>query len=145
MLQECPKTSPKKRTWYEPRRRVCIARFLLRSALQGVQRDRARDSFFPPKMLLKTYLVPGWKAPLSARHVWKMQNSGQRACIVIMRRKSGSPKSSYQAASICLNTQVESVSCVSIGVVARLIKWPPSLPPQLTNRDPLQPPPLRPQ
>ena len=71
--QECPKINPKKRTWYQPRRHVCILRFLLRSASEGVQRDRTRDSPFPPEKVKKTYLVPGWKARLSARHVWKMQ------------------------------------------------------------------------
>ena len=50
--QEGPKIRPTKRTWYQPRRHVCIARFLLRSASQRVQRDRTRDSpFSPPKML----------------------------------------------------------------------------------------------
>ena len=38
-----------------------------------MQRDRTRDSPFLPENALKTYLVPGWKARLSARHVWKMQ------------------------------------------------------------------------
>ena len=28
----------------------------------------------PRKSFKRTYLVPGWKARLSARHVWKMQN-----------------------------------------------------------------------
>ena len=76
MPQECPNINQKKRTWYQARRHVCIARFLLRSASQGVQtlqRDRTRDSPFPPEIVFKTYLVPGWKARLSARHVWKMQ------------------------------------------------------------------------
>ena len=73
MPQECPKISPKKRAWHQPRRHVCIARFLLRSASHGVQRDRTRDGLFAPENALKAYLVPGWKARLSARHVWKMQ------------------------------------------------------------------------
>ena len=64
--QECPKISPEERTWYQPRRHVCILRSLLRSASQEVQRDRSRDSPFPPEKVLKTYLVPGWKARLSA-------------------------------------------------------------------------------
>ena len=71
--QECQKKSPEKRTFYGPRRHVCIARFLLRSASQGVQRDRARDSPFLPENILKSCFVPGWKARLGARHVWKMQ------------------------------------------------------------------------
>ena len=74
--QECPKINPKKRTWYQPRRHVCILRFLLRSASQGVHRDRTKDSPFPPESAFKTYLVPGWTARLSARHVWIMQNPG---------------------------------------------------------------------
>ena len=31
MPQECPKISPKKRAWYQPRRHVCIVKFLLRT------------------------------------------------------------------------------------------------------------------
>ena len=34
---------------------------------------------FPPENALKTYLVPGWKARLSARHVWKMQIVARQA------------------------------------------------------------------
>ena len=30
--QECPRITPKKRAWCQPRRHVCIAKFLLRSA-----------------------------------------------------------------------------------------------------------------
>ena len=33
---------------------------------------------FPPEHALKTYLVPGWKARLSARHVWKTQTPAQK-------------------------------------------------------------------
>ena len=51
------------------------AALLLRRASQGVQRDRARNSPFPPENALQTYCVPGWKARLIARHVWKIQET----------------------------------------------------------------------
>ena len=38
MPQECPKISPKKRAWYQPRRHVSIVRFLLWSASQTLCR-----------------------------------------------------------------------------------------------------------
>ena len=68
-----PKNKSKEAYLVPAPRHVCIARFLLQSASQGVQRDNTRDSPFLPEKALKTYLVPGWKARLSARHVWKMQ------------------------------------------------------------------------
>ena len=48
---------------------IGIARFLLWSAFQDVQ----SHSPSPLENCLKTYLVPGGKARLSGRHVWKTQ------------------------------------------------------------------------
>ena len=49
MPQECPNVSPKKRTWYQPRRHVCIARFLLRSASQVCRGTVSGTAPFPRK------------------------------------------------------------------------------------------------
>ena len=65
MRQESPKTTPKKR----------------------VQRDRARDSLFPLKMLKKNGpLVPGWKACLSESTFGKRKTNSRLFLFLPLRR-----------------------------------------------------------
>ena len=66
MLQECPNISPKKCTWYQPRRHVGTARFLLWSASWGVKRDRTRDSPSPLENCFENVLSTRWEGTLVA-------------------------------------------------------------------------------
>ena len=68
-----PKNKPKEAYLVPAPKARLYPKVLIAKCLPGGAEDRTRDSHFPPEKVLKTYLVPGWKARLSARHVWKMQ------------------------------------------------------------------------
>ena len=68
-----PKNKPKEAYLVPAPKARLYPKVLIAKCLQGGAEGPYQGQPLSPRKSLKTYLVPGWKARLSARHVWKMQ------------------------------------------------------------------------
>ena len=69
-----PKNKPKEAYLVPAPKARLYPKVLIAKCLPGGAEGPYQGQPLSPRKVLKTYLVPGWKARLSARHVWKMQN-----------------------------------------------------------------------